>query len=64
MTLPIKERNDIQEKSKLTDMYWGFFWSELNHIQGPQFDEMTLSQLAQMELSAIERILARAFPAL
>ena len=55
------ERNDLQAKSRGTDMYWGYFWNELEHEMGPQFDKMTLARVAHLEFSAIERILKRAF---
>ncbi|KAL4721893.1 hypothetical protein ACLX1H_011085 [Fusarium chlamydosporum] len=57
---PIHERTSIQETLKATDDYWGYFYHEVNYIQGPQFDEMSLGQCAYLELSAIERILGRA----
>ncbi|PNP59272.1 hypothetical protein FNYG_14968 [Fusarium nygamai] len=57
---PIHERTVIQETLKETDEYWGYFFNEVNYIQGPQFDQMTLGQCAYLELSAIERILGRA----
>jgi hypothetical protein len=62
LALPVDQRNEIQEKSKCTSMYWGYFWHELNHTQGPAFDAMTLADVSRMELSAIERILTRALP--
>ena len=57
-----KDRSDLLEKSKDTDMYWGYFWVEANYTQGPQFDSMTLAQAGASEIAAIERILARALP--
>lgn len=56
------ERTILQEKSMETDMYWGYFWAELGYSFGPAFDQMTLSQAAHAEFSAVERILARALP--
>ncbi|OAQ60636.1 RNA recognition, RNP-1 [Pochonia chlamydosporia 170] len=53
-------RTVLQEKSQETDMYWGYFWAELGYMFGPAFDQMTLSQAAQAEFTAVERILARA----
>lgn len=41
-------------------MYWGYFWAELGYVFGHGFDQMTLSQAAQAEFTAVERILARA----
>ncbi|KAK1987412.1 hypothetical protein LZ30DRAFT_645993 [Colletotrichum cereale] len=43
-----------------TDAYFGFFWRELNHPAGPEFDGMTLSQLAMHEYQTIESIIRRA----
>ncbi len=64
MSRPFRERHDQQEKSRDTDMYWGYFWAELGYelFIGPQFDYMTLAQAANAEFSAVERILARALP--
>ncbi|KAL7947858.1 hypothetical protein V8C42DRAFT_315906 [Trichoderma barbatum] len=59
--LPLRERAELQERGEQTDMYWGYFWAEVGYILGPQFDDMTLAQAAQMEFSAVERILTRAF---
>lgn len=61
IALPLRERAELQERAEQTDMYWGYFWSEVGYIMGPQFDDMTLAQAAQMEFSAVERILTRAF---
>lgn len=60
MIRPFTERTKFQELA--TDPYWGFFWVELNYPVGPQFDDMTLAQAANVEFSAMERILARALP--
>lgn len=62
MALPVDQRNEIQEKGRCTSMYWGYFWHELGYSQGPDFDAMTLADAARIELSGIERILARALP--
>ncbi|KAK1580326.1 uncharacterized protein LY79DRAFT_592295 [Colletotrichum navitas] len=43
-----------------TDAYFGFFWRELNHPAGPDFDGMTLSQLAMREYQTLESIIRRA----
>ena len=61
MARPFTERSKFQEMQ--TDLYWGFFWADLNYPQGPQFDCMTLAEAANREFSAMERILARALPA-
>jgi hypothetical protein len=62
MARPFTERTKFQELA--TDTHWGFFWVELNYPIGPLFDEMTLAQAANMEFSALERILARALPSM
>ncbi|GKT46066.1 uncharacterized protein ColSpa_06247 [Colletotrichum spaethianum] len=43
-----------------TDAYFGFFWRELNHPAGPDFDRMTLAQLAMHEYQTMESIIRRA----
>ncbi|KAK2064928.1 hypothetical protein LY76DRAFT_600659 [Colletotrichum caudatum] len=43
-----------------TDAYFGYFWRELNHPAGPDFDGMTLSQLAMHEYQTLESIVRRA----
>ncbi|OBR05870.1 hypothetical protein CH63R_09990 [Colletotrichum higginsianum IMI 349063] len=43
-----------------TDGYFGFFWRELNHPAGPEFDGMTLSQLSMREYQTMESIFRRA----
>ncbi|PHH79671.1 hypothetical protein CDD82_2229 [Ophiocordyceps australis] len=59
---PHAARTELQEKGEQTDMTWGYFWAELGHNFGPQFDQMTLAKVAQIEFSAVERILSRALP--
>ncbi|KAK2612642.1 hypothetical protein QQS21_001414 [Conoideocrella luteorostrata] len=56
------ERTVLQEKGLETDMYWGYFWAELGYVFGPVFDQMSLSQAAHAEFSAVERVLGRALP--
>lgn len=60
MARPFIERSKFHELS--TDTHWGFFWVELNYPFGQQFDDMTLADAANMEFSALEKILARALP--
>lgn len=60
LTLPFRERAELQERANQTDMYWGYFWAEVGYGLGPQFDDMSLAQAAHMEFSAVERILTRA----
>lgn len=55
-------QKEAWEKSKQTDMYWGFFWLELGYRAGPSFDDMTLEQIGRIEFAAMERILSRALP--
>ncbi|GJN72181.1 hypothetical protein PLICBS_006253 [Purpureocillium lilacinum] len=62
LTRPHAVRRELQEKGEQTDMYWGYFWAELGHSFGPQFDRMTLAEVAHAEFSAVERILSRALP--
>ncbi|UNI22415.1 hypothetical protein JDV02_008306 [Purpureocillium takamizusanense] len=62
LTRPHAIRRELQEKGEQTDMYWGYFWAELGHSFGPQFDKMTLADVAHAEFSAVERILSRALP--
>ncbi|KAL2209326.1 hypothetical protein CC79DRAFT_1367515 [Sarocladium strictum] len=60
MARPFTERTKFHELS--TDTHWGFFWVELNYPFGQQFDDMTMAEAANMEFSALEKILARALP--
>uniref|UniRef100_A0A8H7K220 RRM domain-containing protein n=1 Tax=Bionectria ochroleuca TaxID=29856 RepID=A0A8H7K220_BIOOC len=60
MSRPLQDRNDIQERTRDTDPYWGHFWAELGHVMGPAFDSLTIAQVAHMEFSAVERVLSRA----
>ncbi|KAF4987588.1 hypothetical protein FDECE_15378 [Fusarium decemcellulare] len=57
---PIHERIALQETLKGTDDYWGYFFREVNYIQGPQFDTMTLGHCSRAEFTALERIITRA----
>ena len=41
-------------------MYWGYLWAEMAHPIGPDFDNMTLAKVANVEFTAVEAILARA----
>ncbi|KAH6607231.1 hypothetical protein Trco_003544, partial [Trichoderma cornu-damae] len=60
LALPLTDRSMLQKRAEHTDMYWGFFWAEVGYSLGPEFDETTLAQAAHLEISAVERILARA----
>ncbi|PHH67600.1 hypothetical protein CDD80_707 [Ophiocordyceps camponoti-rufipedis] len=55
-------RTELQELGQQTDLHWGYFWAELGHGFGPHFDQLTLAQVAEVEFSAVERILSRALP--
>ncbi|GFP53045.1 hypothetical protein TASIC1_0002022900 [Trichoderma asperellum] len=61
LSLPLRERAELQHQAEQTDMYWGYFWSEVGYVMGPQFDDLTLAEAAKLEFAAIERILTRAF---
>lgn len=61
---PHSERRAIQEKAHDTDGYWGYFWVEVDYPTGVAFDDLTLAHAAQLELNAIEAILARAHSAM
>lgn len=61
LSFPLRERVELQQRAEQTDMYWGYFWSEVGYVMGPQFDELPLAEAAKLEFAAIERILNRAF---
>lgn len=61
LSLPLRERAELQHQAEQTDMYWGYFWAEVGYVMGPQFDDLTLAEAAKLEFAAIERILNRAF---
>lgn len=49
----------IQKEGTLTNLYWGFYYKELNLPHGPVFDNLTLAQIADLEFSCITNILSR-----
>lgn len=53
----------IHKEGTLTDLYWGFYYKELSLPHGPEFDDMTLAQMADREFSCITNILTRALMA-
>ncbi|ROW10553.1 hypothetical protein VMCG_01725 [Cytospora schulzeri] len=53
----------IQKEGTLTNLYWGFYYKELNLPRGPDFDNITLAQMADLEFGCITNILARALSA-
>lgn len=53
----------IHKEGTLTDLYWGFYYKELNLPHGPEFDNITLAQMADREFGCITNILARALSA-
>ncbi|KUI57034.1 hypothetical protein VP1G_04374 [Cytospora mali] len=50
----------IHKEGALTSLYWGFYYKELNLPHGPEFDNMTLAQMADLEFGCITNILSRA----
>lgn len=42
-------------------MYWGYYFKELNLPHGPDFDNMTLARMAELEFRSLTNILTRAF---
>lgn len=53
-------QSQIHNEGKQTNLYWGFFFKELNLPHGPVFDHMTLAQMAELEFRALTNILTRA----
>ncbi|KAJ0123697.1 hypothetical protein J7T55_012166 [Diaporthe amygdali] len=51
----------IHNEGTQTNLYWGFFFKELNLPHGPEFDNMTLSRMAELEFCALTNIISRAF---
>ncbi|KAG8160882.1 hypothetical protein KVR01_009146 [Diaporthe batatas] len=51
----------IYKEGEHTDLYWGFYFKELNLPQGPDFDNMTLASMAELEFRCLTSILTRAF---
>jgi hypothetical protein len=60
MQLSLQFRDDILQKTKHMDIYWGLFALELNLPQGQDYDQLTLADCASREFNAIERVLTRA----
>lgn len=60
--LPPMLRRQIRAKGKETDPYWGYFWAVVGFPEGVAFETLSLQDAANMELSAIDDILARALP--
>ncbi|ROW07108.1 hypothetical protein VPNG_07358 [Cytospora leucostoma] len=50
----------IHQEGTLTNLYWGFYYKELNLPHGAAFDNMTLAQMADLEFGCIANILSRA----
>ncbi|KAF9872211.1 hypothetical protein CkaCkLH20_10303 [Colletotrichum karsti] len=59
-TQAFQEKCQTRAIGDTTDLYFGYFWRELNHPVGPAFDSMTLSQLAMHEYQTMESIIRRA----
>ncbi|KAG6355554.1 hypothetical protein INS49_003516 [Diaporthe citri] len=53
-------QSQIHNEGTQTNLYWGFFFKELNLPHGPAFDNMTLAQMAELEFRALTNILTRA----
>lgn len=50
----------IEKEGSMTNLYWGFYYKELNLPHGAGFDNMTLAQMADLEFGCIANILSRA----
>ncbi|KAK0665819.1 hypothetical protein QBC41DRAFT_231948 [Cercophora samala] len=59
-TLPEPEQASIKERAQDDSLYFGYMWHEIGLPQGKELADMTLDQVAQKELDAIQRILRRA----
>ncbi|KAL2260121.1 hypothetical protein VTK26DRAFT_5986 [Humicola hyalothermophila] len=59
---PITERCEIQAIGSYTQLYFGYMWYEMALPTGKELDNLTLRQLARLELAVVERALRRAFP--
>lgn len=53
-------QSQIHHEGTQTNLYWGYFFKELNLPHGPAFDNMTLAEMAEREFRAITNILMRA----
>ncbi|KAI1495808.1 hypothetical protein F5X99DRAFT_402332 [Biscogniauxia marginata] len=59
-SLNIGQKIAFQNRADSTDRYFGYLWAEIDFPVGPTFDNMTLAEINQRELQAIDRILRRA----
>lgn len=53
-------QSQIHNEGTRTNLYWGYFFKELNLPHGPPFDNMTLAEMAEREFRALTNILTRA----
>lgn len=62
--LPATLRRRARAKGAETDAYWGFFWllAGFPDAAGDALDGTTLQQAADLELGAVDAVLARALP--
>lgn len=61
--LPTSLRRRVRAKGTETDDFWGFFWLIVGFPEaGEALDGTTLQQAADLELAAVDAILARALP--
>jgi hypothetical protein len=60
--LPTSLRRRVRAKGNETDGYWGFFWAVAGFPEGDDLEKMSLQQAADLELGAVDAILARALP--
>ncbi|KAK0612331.1 hypothetical protein B0T17DRAFT_499849 [Bombardia bombarda] len=59
---PLRERAEIDGIHLYTNGYFGYLWQEIGFPRpGEEYDNMTLRTASSNELSAIERVLTRAF---
>lgn len=60
--LPPSLRRQVRATGSETDSYLGFFWAVAGFPAGDEFENMSLRRAADLELGAIDAILARALP--
>lgn len=59
--LPPPIRHDVDMSHRDTEGYFGYFWIEVAKNFGREtYDSYTISQVANLELNCIERVLRRA----
>ncbi|KAK3996304.1 hypothetical protein QBC44DRAFT_232199 [Cladorrhinum sp. PSN332] len=55
----VQERTEAEQKSQHTSDYFGYLWAELNLPEGKELNNMTLHDLYNREVNAIQRVFAR-----